>query len=340
MERVLVAGGAGFLGSNLCFELNKLGFDFAIVDDFKNCYKSNISRLKAGINKDFDCYEGDCTDIDFLDKIFYDYKPTIIVHYANKKYIPESIDNSFDYYKNNLLTTLNLLEMTKKYGVRKFLFASTVTVYDDSLEKISEDFERKFTSPYAKSKIMCEEIITDFSLNNPEVCSIIVRYTNPVGANTLANLGDRPKAKDKNVLPYLIDKVNSGEKIFINGGNFPTKDGTAVRDFIHVSDLTEITARLLQVVDNSGVNLFNVGTGSDGISIKEILDTIQSVCNKKIDYGFNTKADSRFAKIVVNTDKLQNVIDIKINYNLEDIISSQIALKQEEETETDNEENN
>ena len=339
MERVLVAGGAGFLGSNLCFELNKLGFDFAIVDDFKNCFKSNITRLKTATSKDFDYYEGDCTDIDFLDKVFYDYKPTIVVHYANKKYIPESIDNSFDYYKNNLVSTLNLLELTKKYNVNKFLFASTVTVYDDSLDKIAEDFERKFTSPYAKSKIMCEEIITDFQHNNPDICTIIVRYTNPVGANIIANLGDRPKAKDKNVLPYFIDRVNSGEKIFINGGNFPTKDGTAVRDFIHVSDLTAITAKLLQVVD-SGNNLYNVGTGSDGISIKEILDTIQFVCNKKIDYGFNTKADSRFAKIIVNTDKLQNVVSITIKHNLEDIISSQISLKQEGEVETDNEKDN
>ncbi len=340
MEKVLVAGGAGFLGSNLCFQLNNLGIDFAIVDDFKNAYKSNINRLKGGINKDFDWYEGDVTDLEFLDKVFYDYKPTIVVHYANKKYIPESLNNSFDYYKNNLVSTLNLLEMTKKYGVKKFLFASTVTVYDESTKKITEDFERKFTSPYAKTKIMCEEIISDFALNNPDLCAIILRYTNPVGANIVANLGDRPKAKEQNILPYFIDNLNNGREIFINGGNFPTKDGTAVRDFIHVSDLTSITAKILQVVDDAGTHLFNVGTGSDGTSVKDILDTLQVVCGKKIAYKYKTDAAARFSKIIVSTDKLQKVIDIKIINTLEDIISSQIKLKQEGEVETDNEKNN
>ena len=337
MERVLVAGGAGFLGSNLCFELNKLGIDFAIIDDFKNAYKSNINRLKNGLNIDFDWYEGDVVDLDFLDKVFHDYKPTMIVHYAHKKYIPESIDNSLDYYKNNLVSTLNLLEMAKKYSVNKFLFASSVTVYDEKIDKLIETDERKFTSPYVKTKIMCEEIITDFQQNNPDFCSIILRYTNPVGANTECYLGDRPKAGQKNVLPYLVDTVNKGEDIVINGGAFPTKDGSAVRDFIHVSDLAYITAKLLENITESGNYLFNVGTGSDGFSIKEIVETLQTTLNKKLEVKFNQNPDSRFAKILVNTNKLNNFINIDIKYSLEDIVSSQINLKQEGELDIDNE---
>ncbi len=331
MERVLVAGGGGFLGSNLCYQLNKLGLDFAIVDDFKNAYKSNLSRLKKGIGKEFDWYEGDVTDKEFLDKVFYDYKPTRVVHYAHKKYIPESISNSLDYYKNNLISTLNLLEAAKKHKVKTFLFASTVTVYDESDSKITEDFQRKFTSPYVKTKIMCEEIISDFYQNNQDMTVILLRYANPVGANIDCYLGDRPKTSDKNVLPYLVDRANNGEQIVINGGNFPTKDGSAVRDFIHVSDLTYITACLLQKITTPNLYLYNVGSGGEGNSIKEIIDTLQTVLDKKLEYAFNKNADSRYAKIIVSTDKLKGEIDINLQYDLKDMVLSQLNLKQEGE---------
>ena len=149
-------------------------------------------------------------------------------------------------------------------------------------------------------------------------------------------LGDRPKAGQKNVLPYLVDTINNGQDIFINGGNYPTKDGSAVRDFIHVSDLTAITAKILDAAQ-SGLYLFNVGVGLDGFSIKEIIEELKSSLNKDFDIKFNPNTDSRFAKILVNTDKLNNFINISINNNLHDIVTSQLNLKQEGELDIDNE---
>ncbi len=329
MERVLVVGGAGYIGSNLCYQLNSLDFDFAILDDFKNAYKSNVSRLKKAINKDFLCFEGSANDREFLERAFCEYKPTIVVHLGNKKYIPDSIQNSLEYYENNLISTINVLALCSKHNIKKLLFSSTIVVYDDSEDYITEDYKRKFSSPYAKSKIMCEEIITDWQTNNQDKCAIIVRFTNPVGANSAAGLGDRPKSNNKNVLPYLVGAITSGEDIVINGGDYPTKDGSAVRDFIHVSDLTYLTVKLLQEIKDAGLHLYNIGSGTDGNSIKDIITTTAEIIGKDIPYTFNPTKDSRAAKILISSAKLNNVVKIELKHSLKDIILSQINLQQE-----------
>ncbi len=328
--KVLVVGGAGYIGSNLCLKLTRLGYDVSIIDDFRNARKSNITRLSKAINKDITVIEGDACDKGFLDGAFRSVKPDIVVHFGNKKYIGESFDKSLDYYENNLVSTFNILRMCEKYNVNKLLFASSVSVYADSNAKIDEQFEREFVSPYNKSKIMAEEILTDWQKNNKDKVVIITRFTNPVGASA-EGLGDRPKSGKTNVLPYLIAKVKSGEDIVINGGKFPTKDGSAVRDFIHVSDLTSLAAELIDKVNVAGTLVVNVGTGGDGYSVKDLIDCISKVLDKPISYTFNESADSGRCKVIVSVDKLKSKINVNINYGLEDIINSELALEQEGE---------
>lgn len=328
--KVLVVGGAGYIGSNLCLKLTRLGYDLAIIDDFRNARKSNITRLSKAIDKDITVIEGDACDMGLLDGAFRSVKPDIVVHFGNKKYIVESFDKSLDYYENNLVSTFNILRMCEKYNIDKLLFASSVSVYADSHEKIDEQFKREFVSPYNKSKIMAEEILTDWQKNNPDKIVIITRFTNPVGASE-EGLGDRPKSGKTNVLPYLIAKVKSGEDIVINGGKFPTKDGSAVRDFIHVSDLTSLAAELIDKVNVAGTLVVNVGTGGDGYSVKDLIDCISKVLDKPIHYAFNESADAGKCKVIVNVDKLKSKINVNINYGLEDIINSELALEQEGE---------
>jgi UDP-glucose 4-epimerase len=150
-----------------------------------------------------------------------------------------------------------------------------------------------------------------------------------VGANSAVGLGDRPKSNNKNVLPYLVDAITTGKNIVINGGDYPTKDGTAVRDFIHVSDLTYLTARLMQEINESGVHVYNVGSGTGGNSIKDIITTTGEIIGKDIQYTFNPTKDSRTAKILISSDKLNKVVKINLKHSLKDIITSQIDLKQE-----------
>lgn len=328
--KVLVVGGAGYIGSNLCLKLANLGYDLAIIDDFFNADKSNIAKLSKALNKEIDVKEGNACDKNFLDEAFESIRPDIVVHFGNKKYIGESFDKSLDYYENNLVSTFNILRMCEKYNIGKLLFASSVSVYADSHEKIDEQFKREFVSPYNKSKIMAEEILTDWQKNNPDKIVIITRFTNPVGASE-EGLGDRPKSGKTNVLPYLISKAKSGEDIVINGGKFPTKDGTAVRDFIHVSDLTNLVALLLDSYDKPSSFVVNVGTGGDGYSIKDLINSISKALKKPISYAFNESADAGNCKIVVNTDKLKSKIKVKLNYGLKDIIKSELALEQEGE---------
>ncbi len=327
--KVLVLGGAGYIGSNLCYQLNRLGAEFAIFDDFKNTYKSNITRLKKAVNTDFVCIEGDCCDKDALDKVFALYRPDAVVHYANKKYLPDSVQNSLDYYENNLISTFNTLRMCEKYNVNKLLFASSVTVYSHSDTKLTEDQPRELNNPYVKTKVIAEDILKDWQYNNPDKCVIITRYTNPVGANN--GLGDRPTSQKINVLPYLINSVREGTDIVLNGGKMPTKDGSAVRDFIHISDLTAITATLLTQYDKKGCFIVNVGTGGDGYSVKELAETVGKVLNTNVEYSFNGDNTTDKCSILVNTERLNKEINITINYGLEDIIKSQIDLKQEGE---------
>ena len=327
--KVLVIGGAGYLGSNLCLELNNLGHDFAIIDDFKNAHKSNIERLSKAISKQISYYEGDACDKEFLDSVCRKYCPDYIVHYANKKYIPDSLENSLDYYENNLVSTINVLRVCEKQNINGLLFASSIAVYADSKTKIKEDYEREFSSPYAKTKIMAEEIITDWQKNNPDKSVIITRYTNPVGASN-CGLGDRPLTENINVLPYLINKVRDGGEIVINGGNFPTRDGSAVRDFIHVTDLAKITATLITNYNEKDTLVVNVGTGGEGYSVKELIEAISNVLNKEISFTFNKNGNIGKCDIKIDTSKLKDKFVVNIGHGLVDIIKSQIDLKQED----------
>lgn len=323
--KALIVGGAGYLGSNLCIQLSHLGYDIVVLDDFVNAPKDNVNRLNKAIKTNFGVVECSACDKRVLESVFVKYCPDVVVHYANKKYIGESFAHSLDYYENNLISTFNLLRMCEKYPVKKLLFASSVSVYADCKGKIAEEYKREFASPYCKTKIMAEEILTDWQKNNPDKIVIIARYTNPVGASQ-EGLGDKSNSGQSNVLPYIVNRVKQGQEIIINGGNLPTKDGSAVRDFIHVSDLTRLTAELINSYDSQQLLIVNIGIGGDGNSIKDLIDTLSTVINKPIQYTYNQAQDAGKCKVIVKTDKLKQQITVDIKYNLEDIVRSQLSL--------------
>lgn len=286
MKQILVTGGAGYIGSHTCVELAASGHEIVIVDNFCNSHIECIERINQLTGQAIQYYNADIRDGAALDRIFARHPIGAVIHFAGLKAVGESNAKPLSYYSSNVAGTVTLLESMLKATVKTLVFSSSATVYGEPVAvPISEDDPLRPISPYGHTKLMIEQVIRDLGRADPEWKSVILRYFNPAGAHPSGMIGEDPADKPNNLMP-LINQVAAGVRshLTIFGDDYPTSDGTGVRDYIHVVDLAQAHVRAMDWISaDQGIATFNLGTGR-GYSVLELISTYENVNNLKIDY--------------------------------------------------------
>ena len=284
--KILLTGGAGYIGSHTAVELLEAGYEVLCVD---NCYNSSpdaLKRVEKITGKTVKFYQNDILDADAMHRIFSENKIDAVIHFAGLKAVGESVSVPLKYYHNNISGTVVLCEAMQEAGVKRIVFSSSATVY--GLPKslpIREDFPLSATNPYGRTKLMIEEILRDVAVSDPEWSISILRYFNPVGAHKSGQIGESPRGIPNNLMPYIA-QVATGKlaKLRVFGNDYPTPDGTGVRDYIHVTDLAlGHLAALKRALTKTGVDVYNLGTGN-GYSVLQLLKAFEKASNKTIPY--------------------------------------------------------
>ena len=328
-NKILITGGLGYIGSHTAVSLLKNGFECVLVDNLIN---SNIKVLD-GIEKITDkkpCFEKvDCTYFDNLKKVF-EKNPDIsgVIHFAALKAVGESVKFPLKYYKNNLVSLLNILELMQTFKVENFVFSSSATVYGQpsNLPVNEESKLQPATSPYGNTKVMAENIIKDYLISNNNASSIILRYFNPIGAHPSGLIGELPNGVPQNLVPYITQTaIGIREKLGIFGNDYKTKDGFCVRDYIDVNDLADahVSAVLRMVKKDMSDNLeiFNIGTGS-GLSVIELVKKFESANNLKLNYEIKERRQGDIAEIWADCSKANKILNWKAKRTIEETLKS------------------
>ena len=284
--RILVTGGAGYIGSHTCLELLNQGHEVVVADNLCNSCEEALNRVKELTGKDLTFYKVDLLDKEGLDQMFDQEKIDAVIHFAGLKAVGESVQKPILYYHNNLTGTLILCKVMEKYGVKKLVFSSSATVYGSNDVPYREEMElRTPTSPYGSTKLASERILTETAASAPGFAVTLLRYFNPIGAHPSGLIGDDPNGVPNNLMPY-ITRVARGklEKLKVYGNDYPTPDGTGVRDYIHVCDLAEGHIAALEHA-RPGTQVYNLGSGS-GVSVLELVEAFERVNGVKIPYEF------------------------------------------------------
>lgn len=291
--RVLLTGGIGYIGSHTMVELLNDGYEVVCIDNFFNSKKEVIDNVKEITNKDFKFYEGDVCDKKILRQIFEENKIDAVIHFAGYKAVGESVAKPLMYYRNNIDSTLSLLEVMSEYDCKNFVFSSSATVYGKPKAlPIKEDAPLSTTNPYGTTKLAIEYILNDLYKSDDKWNIAILRYFNPVGAHESGLIGEDPNGIPNNLMPYIVKVANHEyEHLNIFGNDYNTKDGTGVRDYIHVVDLAKgHVCALNYIMEDSGLDIFNLGTG-DGYSVLELIDTFEKVNDAKVPYVIAPRRD-------------------------------------------------
>ena len=285
--RILVTGGAGYIGSHTCLELLNQGHEVVVFDNLSNSSEESLRRVKKLTGKDIVFYKADMLDRDALEAIFEKEKIDAVIHFAGLKAVGESVAKPLEYYYNNITGTLVLCDVMRKHGVKKIIFSSSATVYGDpAFVPITEDCPKgQCTNPYGQTKSMLEQILTDIQKADPEWTVILLRYFNPVGAHESGMIGEDPAGIPNNLTPYITQvAVGKLEKVHVFGNDYPTPDGTGVRDYIHVMDLADGHVKALKKFeDTPAVYIYNLGTGH-GYSVLDMIHAFSRAVGKEIPY--------------------------------------------------------
>ncbi|MFR8002324.1 MAG: UDP-glucose 4-epimerase GalE [Hydrogeniiclostridium sp.] len=285
--KVLITGGAGFIGSHTCVELLEKGVEIVVMDNFCNSTPEAVEAIKTITGKDFPFYECDMLDYAGFKKIFDENKLDAVIHFAGLKAVGESVQKPLEYYHNNLEGTLNLLRLMREYGVKKLVFSSSATVYGmNNPVPFREDMPiGGTTNPYGTTKFFIEQILQDLAFADPTWKIALLRYFNPVGAHESGLIGENPRGIPNNLMPYIV-RVAAGqlEKLSVYGDDYPTPDGTGVRDYIHVCDLAAGHLKALEQLEHiEGARAWNLGTGH-GSSVLEVVHAFEKASGKKVPY--------------------------------------------------------
>lgn len=321
--KILVTGGNGYIGSHTCVELLNNGYEVVILDNFSNSKRGNLSKIKQITGKDFTFYEGNMIDESILDKIFTENKIDAVIDFAAYKAVGESVEKPVEYYTNNVSTVLVLLSAMKKYNVKKLVFSSSATVYGDpEVLPITEDCKTgNTTNPYGTSKLFVEQILKDLYKSDNTFDIAILRYFNPIGAHSSGLIGEEPNGIPANLLPY-VSKVASGklECLSVFGNDYDTKDGTGVRDYIHVVDLAIGHIKALEKLNKEGRGLFiyNLATGT-GYSVLDIINTFEKVNNVKVNYKIVNRRPGDIAACYSDPTKAKEELGFVATKTLEDM---------------------
>lgn len=319
---VLVTGGAGYIGSHTCVELMNAGIDVVIVDNFYNCKKSSIDRIKALVGRDFPYYECDIRDREGLDKIFKTEKIDSVIHFAGLKAVGESVQKPLEYFDNNITGTLVLLDVMRKNGCKKIVFSSSATVYGTkNISPLTEDMEiGGVTNPYGRTKYMIECILQDLYVSDKDWSICLLRYFNPIGAHKSGTMGEAPNGIPNNLMPY-ITQVAIGKKdhLSVFGNDYDTPDGTCVRDYIHVVDLALGHVKAVQKVEGEkGVFIYNLGTGK-GYSVLDVVNAFKKASGIDIKYEIVARRAGDLAVCYSDPSKAYKELGWKAERDIEEM---------------------
>jgi UDP-glucose 4-epimerase len=318
---ILLTGGLGYIGSHTCVELLNIGYEAIIIDNLSNSSKNTLDRIEKITNKKPKFYQGDVRDSAFLESIFTKNEIQSVMHFAGLKAVGESVEKPIEYYDNNVYSTIVLLDVMKNFNCKSLVFSSSATVYGNPKTlPIKEDFSLSATNPYGRSKLIIEEILQDLFVSDNSWSIGILRYFNPVGAHISGLIGESPKGVPNNLMPYVV-KVASGELPLLQvfGGDYNTKDGTGVRDYIHVVDLAKGHIKALEYLQNKHeVLIVNLGTGK-GYSVLDLVKALEKESGKKVAYKITSRRSGDIAECYADADYAKNTIDWNVELDLKDM---------------------
>ncbi|WP_312583625.1 UDP-glucose 4-epimerase GalE [Atlantibacter sp.] len=320
---ILVTGGAGYIGSHTVLQLIEGGFDVVVLDNLSNSSQESLRRVESLVSKAIPFVEGDINDKAVLSSLFSRYDIDAVIHFAGLKSVGESVKNPIDYYINNVSGSLQLLDAMRKANVKKFIFSSSATVYGNHspVPNLEHYPIGNASCPYGTTKVMLEQILSDYAKADSEMKIIALRYFNPTGAHPSGLIGEDPNGIPNNLVPY-ISQVAIGKlaKLAVYGGDYDTVDGTGVRDFIHVDDLAAGHVCALKYFDSmSGYEIFNLGTGH-GVSVLQVIDAFEKASNQKIKYEIVARREGDIASSWADATKAEKVLGWKAKYDIIDMM--------------------
>lgn len=323
MSTILLAGGAGYIGSHTAVELLNAGYDVIVVDNYANSCPEAIHRVEKLTGKNIALYEADVKDTEALSRIFANHSIDAVIHFASLKAVGESVQKPIMYYRNNIDTTLALLEVMNSYNVKNIIFSSSATVYGEAnpvpyLETMPRGI---CINPYAWTKLMMEQIFEDAAKADERLSVILLRYFNPIGAHESGMIGEDPQGIPNNLMPY-VTQVAVGKRVCLTifGNDYPTKDGTCTRDYIHVVDLAKGHVKAIDYILNNGkcCEIFNLGAGTP-YSVTEIVETFEKVNGIKVNHIYGARRAGDLPECYANADKALNILGWKTEKTLEDM---------------------
>lgn len=320
--KVLITGGAGFIGTHISVELLEKDYDLVIYDNLSNSSKEGMKRVEEITGKSLKFYEGDILDKAFLKKVLIDEKIDLIIHCASLKAVGESVEKPLEYYHNNVTGSIILLEAMREAGVKNIIFSSSATVYGDpKVMPITEDAPKgEPTNPYGWSKSMIEQIMVDNAKADPDLKVVLLRYFNPIGAHPSGLIGEDPRGIPNNLVPYVA-MVSTGrlEKLSVYGDDYDTPDGTGVRDYIHVVDLAKGHVAAVEKLDDlKQIEIINLGTG-EGYSVLDVIKAYEKASGAKVPYEIVGRRSGDVATSYADPAKAKKVLGWEAKYDLEDM---------------------
>lgn len=316
---ILLTGGAGYIGTHTAVELIASGHSVVIIDNLSNSSAEAVKRIEEITDSTIPFYDADVRDKAALDKIFTEHPIDAVIHFAGLKAVGESVAKPLEYYDDNLVSTLVLLESMQKHDVKKIVFSSSATVYGSNSElPLTEDSQTGIgiTNPYGQTKFMIEQILQDVATSNPTLEVTILRYFNPIGAHESGRIGEDPNGIPNNLLPYVAQvAVGKLERVGVFGDDYDTPDGTGVRDYIHVVDLAKGHVSALEHIA-PGVETYNLGTGR-GTSVLEVISAFSSAANKNIPYDIKPRRTGDLASCYADPSKAHEKLDWTAEYDIQ-----------------------
>ena len=322
--KILVTGGCGYIGSHTCVELLENNYEVVIIDNLSNSKEDVVEKIKKITKKNVKFYKGDVQNRELLSEIFSNESIDAVIHFAGLKAVGESVEKPLMYYRNNLDSTITLLEVMNEFNCKKIVFSSSATVYGnpESLP-IKENFPLSTTNPYGSTKLFIENILRDLYVSDNGWGIAILRYFNPVGAHSSALLGEDPNGIPNNLMPYIVKVANKElEQLNVFGSDYDTKDGTGVRDYIHVVDLAKGHLKAIEKIKvNNICDEYNLGTGT-GYSVLEMVEAFKKVNNIDVSYKIVDRRPGDIAACYADPEKAFKELNWKAEKTLEDMVKS------------------